>query len=546
MATFISNPVGEFDPRLITRAIVLEYLSNPVEFLDEGKLDKLFEEEKGILIDTPKGTDASLKFQIKTTPRNSILGIQYTNTGIVMPRIYYPFFSSHMCLPVKPGETVWILQPGVEKQATARPGSSPSKSGKAGKEKNSALPGDKLNSGFWMCRIAEPVYVEDANFTHGPRSKSVDYFSESSMNKSALGGNSRKPTDPLSAPPFNNGIYTPKDGPERDKILKGQVDFDFINKNALSNKHTTREPVPAFTQRPGDFVIQGSNNTLICLGEDRPPTEDPDNNLAYPAGDNEGTQAGPRKQGYTGTIDIVAGRSIDSEGLLKENVPTTINDRDEVEKEKRTWAKNPQLQKEVKASEGNPDFAMDLSRVYVSMKTDGDKNFGFENKDLLPNPGVALDPVDGKPYVVLKSNEIRILARQTKDGQEVKENGSIRIIKEGTRENGHSVDQAVITFQPDGTIMIDGPKIVIGSGNEQNNGQGDQVLIGGADASEAIVLGTTLRDFLFELLSQMETNAPNFIANGGGPGVLNPAILTTITSFKNQLDQILSKVGKTK
>ena len=85
---FISNPVDEFDPRLITRAIVLEYLSNPVEFLDEGKLDKLFEKEKGILIDAPTGTDASLKFQIKIAPRNSILGVQYTNTGIVMPRIY--------------------------------------------------------------------------------------------------------------------------------------------------------------------------------------------------------------------------------------------------------------------------------------------------------------------------------------------------------------------------------------------------------------------------------------------------------------------------
>lgn len=520
---FISNPPGEFDPRLITRAIVLEFLSNPVEFLDEGKLDKLFEEEKGILIDAPTGTASSLKFQIKIAPRNSILGVQYTNTGIVMPRIYYPFFSSHMCLPLKPGESVWILQPGVEKQATARPGSSPSKSRKAGEEKKSALPGDKINSGFWMSRIAEPVYVEDANFTHGPRSSSTDYFAESSMNKSALDGSSRKPTDPLAPPPFNNGVYTPKDGPERSKILKGKVDFDFINKNAVSNKHTTREPVPAFTQRPGDFVIQGSNNTLICLGEDRPPTGDADNNLVYPRSSDEGTQVGPRKQGYAGTIDIVAGRSIDSEGLLKENVPTTINDRDEVEKEKRTWAKNPKLQREVKVSEGDPDFAMDLSRVYVSMKTDGDKNFGFEEPATLPrvDQNNELTPVESSPYIVSKSKEIRIISR---------DDGSVRIIKEGERaEDGSAGDQAVISMLADGTVLIDAPKVVIGS-----------------NATEAMVLGNELKRLLERLLNAMLNNAASFVATGAGPGALNPNIIDAVTSNIAEIDKMLSKISKVK
>ena len=62
---FQSNPPGEFNPRLITRAVVLEFLSSPIEFLDEGKLGKLFEEKKGILIGAPEGIENSLKFQIK-------------------------------------------------------------------------------------------------------------------------------------------------------------------------------------------------------------------------------------------------------------------------------------------------------------------------------------------------------------------------------------------------------------------------------------------------------------------------------------------------
>jgi hypothetical protein len=522
-SSFQSNPPGEFNPRLITRAVVLEFLSNPIEFLDEGKLGKLFEEKKGILIGAPEGIENSLRFQIKIAPRNSILGVQYTSTGIVMPRIYYPFFSSHMCLPVKPGESVWILQPGVEKQATARPGSSPSKASKGPGQKKSALPGDKINSGFWMSRIAEPVYVEDANFTHGPRSSSGGYFAESSMNTSALDGSPRKPTDALTPAPFNNGIYTQKDGPEHPKILKGKVDFDFINKNALSNQHTTREPVPVFTQRPGDFVMQGSNNTLICLGEDRPPTEDPDNNLAYPAGNNEGTQSGPRKQGYAGTIDIVAGRSIDAEDFLKENVPTTVNDRDEVEKEKRTWAKSPQLQREVKVAEGDPDFAMDLSRVYVSMKTDGDKNFGFEDPASLPkvDQNNELTPVESSPYIVSKSKEIRIISR---------DDGSVRIIKEGVRaEDGSAGDQAVISMLSDGTVLIDAPKVVIGS-----------------NATEAMVLGNELKKLLSRVLNSMTTNMDKFVATGAGPGILNPAILDAIIKTHGELDKMLSKISKVK
>jgi len=134
------------------------------------------------------------------------------------------------------------------------------------------------------------------------------------------------------------------------------------------------------------------------------------------------------------------------------------------------------------------------------------------------------------------------LARKTKDGQEVKENGSIRIIKEGTRENGHSVDQAVITFQPDGTIMIDGPKIVIGSGNEKGNGQGDQVLLGGTSASEPIVLGNALKELIQELIEQIKIlTVPTGVGPSGPP--VNAA---AFESINQRLSTILSKVGKTK
>ena len=64
------------------------------------------------------------------------------------------------------------------------------------------------------------------------------------------------------------------------------------------------EPVPRFSKRSPDFVLQGSNNTLISLGTDRSSAE--------------GTSISDSdKNEFSGTIDIVAGRGVtDSAGSL--------------------------------------------------------------------------------------------------------------------------------------------------------------------------------------------------------------------------------------
>lgn len=59
----------------------------------------------------------------------------------------------------------------------------------------------------------------------------------------------------------------------------------------MSFKHL-EETVPQFIQRVGDFIVQGSNNSLICLGRDR--ETDVDSGL----GDNS----------EAGSISLVVGR----------------------------------------------------------------------------------------------------------------------------------------------------------------------------------------------------------------------------------------------
>ena len=540
MATNIKSTRPLFD-----RVVVREVIDNAQTFLDlkENNPDayaKIFQKNQNIQAaevvqseNTPfsagnSGVDPKIGLlsdlssesekALLMAPPNSIVGVvvtpgfEYDST----PKIFYPMFPPHLSFPVKPGETVWVVNPGRKDEF-----STPFGSKKTAQE--SAVSGELTNAGFWICRIPSPAYVDDLNFTHDDRSRSYYYR------------DSQEPNVNLSdfPPDFSNGPYSDGRSPT---LYDSSYDFSNIRAKSLSNNLTSRESVPRFTKRPGDLVIQGSNNTLISLGEDRPRSEQ-GSNTQYRGKEKSGPRVNPKE----GTIDIVAGRGFSPEGSVN-NQTSVKNTLDQDETEKRTWARDTAKKRIVKVTEGDPDLIHDLSRIYVSMKTDGDKNFGFDNASLLPDPGNALDPVDGKPYVVLKSNEIRILARQTRDGQEVKENGSIRIIKEGTRENGHSVDQAVITFQPDGTIMIDGPKIVIGSGNEKDNGQGDQVLIGGSSADQPIVLGNELKALIEDLITAIKAIT---VPTGTGPS--GPPINSAqFESVSLKLKNMLSKVGKTK
>jgi hypothetical protein len=92
-------------------------------------------------------------------------------------------------------------------------------------------------------------------------------------------------------------------------------------------------------------------------------------------------------------------------------------------------------------------------------------------------------------------------------------------------------------MEPDGTIMIDGPRIVIGTGNESPaHGGGQQVFIG-RDASESVVLGDTLGELLCKFIGSIVQNQAA-ISMGAGSNILNPAVVTAAT-------QVLTALGGT-
>jgi hypothetical protein len=220
--------------------------------------------------------------------------------------------------------------------------------------------------GFWLWRCPEPLDVEDVNFAHGDRRQ--DQNSKRTTAERAQGND----PDP---PGFSNGS-----GDVDGFTLQGERDYDDILDKAKATAAHVNEPVPRFSPRPGDRVLQGSNNARIVLGMDRT---------------GAATDA-PRA--FSGTIDMVVG--VGSEPT-DENAPKIVaNSRgdNEVDKtpSKRSDTDNPQ--------EGDPNYDTDKSRVYASMSTDADKLFKIDIDGVINVPG-------NNAAIVFKSDQLRNVAR---------------------------------------------------------------------------------------------------------------------------------------
>jgi hypothetical protein len=313
----------------------------------------------------------------------------------------------------------------------------------------------------------------------------------------------------------------------------------------------TMEAVPRFTKRPGDFVLQGSNNTLICLGQDRGwnSTNRPDGSEysnAYSQLSSDGTAAEPIAE-YCGSIDIVSGRGrfyetskADPDADQKDTQPRVIlNSRGKLEVDKNPAAyaedtkRGPVLMNRFdRAFEGDPDFLVDCSRIYVSMRTSGDLNFNIAHSVINPEfEGEGLVDIEDSPFVVMKSDEIRIIARKDEERDEV--NGSIRIIKEGDI-NG---DQASIYLLPDGIVQVSGSKIYIGQAG-QGSGPGAASSQPYVKYSDLLNLLTTAFEDMITFCTNVQTHStPGY----GAPSMqINNACTTMKVAMEKRIAQIPS------
>lgn len=150
-------------------------------------------------------------------PANSIVVIlnsQKSGGGGGKPVLCFPFFSSHLMLPVKPGETVWVMK-------------------------------FNTNIYYWFCRQPSFRQIEDVNFTFSQREENITQVRDAE----------------------DENVYTHfKGAAGKGSSLNMQ---SIMNASVALGEEFTGEPVPRQVKDCGGFLIQGSNNSHIYLGREK-------------------------------------------------------------------------------------------------------------------------------------------------------------------------------------------------------------------------------------------------------------------------------------
>ena len=425
----VRNASTSGNPPLFFRAVVVEVLYDP---------ESLTVDEKTVI--KAKVTNPEM---VDFAPPNTILARLITDGHDLTDStasVIFPFFSSHFQFPVQPGEQVSVIYDDYARQGTSL--------------------------GRWIARPHEGLQVEDANYTHADRRYDPALFATgtgTAAQARAINGTDGGSSTTTVPPGFPNGAGTQGTYTLQLSGNNTTNPYNQIVDNSQVTKFATFEAVPRWIKRPQEFVLQGMNNTLIMLGEDRV------NTAFRVSGSNATDQAG-----YAGTIDVVCGRGRggipydparepDTNDEKTRTSPLTItNTRSKVEVDKfpkrRTKVKNK--------TEGNPDFKRDAARVYVSMNTQGDKNFrtqhstntqeGFEYPEntVHPTQPPSQEGGIGLSYVVQKADHVRVIARRETD-PDIK--GTILLLREGVKD-----DDLAYLYLEQGKVQVEAKEIYFG------------------------------------------------------------------------------------
>lgn len=432
-------------PPSFQRAVVEEVVFNP-KALTQGDLDRI---RAAVANSTAVDTICSNSV-IATLISDGLSNA--TPTKVLLA----PFFQSHLMLPVQVGEQVTVLFEDIQKYG--------------------------LLGGKWVTRSSEALSVEDPNFTHSDRRFSSVY--RGTTRTSSSSGGRYSPEFPNGGGADNTNSL-PQDGSTNPFEVIYQRSIHTSGSSALAHSY---EVVPRWTKRPQEFVIQGMNNALIMVGQDR-------------TGYVTGSLSSPEQKDYAGTIDIVAGRG------RFQLLPSQDNASEIDRRHKRTSPlvsvntrgleetdKTPVLSgRQQRLTEGDPDFLHDAARIYVSMKTQGDANFrlqrtesgavnsamqetgiNYSTASLYPTQPQSSSLKVGTSYVVGKADNLRFVARRSDPREDTAGDGvlsgSILLLKEGKNRTPEdrtvqaaSTDHLAYLFiTPEGRVQVDGMQIFLG------------------------------------------------------------------------------------
>ena len=361
------------------RMIVMDVISDPNSVIDDKKIASFA--SMGV---------ANMNY-VNVLPRNTIIAKKVNDDS--PPMFIFPFFPSHLSFPCKPGEMVWVMF---------------------------EIPGSSFSDiAYWFCRVTEPHHVDDVNHSHPGRHFEISMFPGSKERfKNEESGKSDTGENVWHE--LRNGPVI-KRGDDRETvhtnvILRGEEEdvFEKLITESDASKLMVYESVPRYRKRPGDIVLEGSNNTLISLGTDRGSGLvsnyiDPENDKEKITRQKVPALPTEDLRESSGTIDIVAGRGQINETYGKSAETTSI-------KGIGPGTKGPVLKEELNKSpdslsarEGDPDIRNDRSRILVSQRTSVDTNLAIDSYND-SNFGVS-DDITGDPAIIIKTDKLRLVAR---------------------------------------------------------------------------------------------------------------------------------------
>jgi len=159
--------------------------------------------------------------------------------------VFYPMFSSHIMLPIKVGEEVWVMFENIS----------------------------NVTQGYWISRTPELVQTDNINKADPHIKSKLRFFTDSTI-------------DAAEGVSASDIIGPPVPEPSQDKTSERAE-----GENLGLESRFVEDLVPIYRKEStGDFVIQGSNNALISFTSDRREKDE------------------KKDENKSGTIDIVVGR----------------------------------------------------------------------------------------------------------------------------------------------------------------------------------------------------------------------------------------------
>ena len=499
----------------------------------------------------------SLEYFLSSLPINTVFSksINSTNNSY---HISLPFFSSHIKVPVKSGEFVWIYE----------------------QDKNSVYDIDS----YWLSRVHGLNFSEDVNYTYNDR----DIMFDNTIRKiQPVGSKARSKKirkefidENLNSIVFETNPFDDKDN----NLLSSEISFI----SSSLNKYPLR-CIPLTQGHSDDLVFQGSNNTQIKLTTDRYYNNNLSNNTT---GKGEVIiSAGSGQFVFNeNRSDITFGNIFDKKGDIQDILHVMTNtDSDSYPLKvsidgKEENFKNPEMfylnehSNVFKGNEGAFRALSDASRISVSEGFNSDKDF-LRTFNVTYNS----DTADEK-YLVshISSNLVDLSKSQSSKDEERKDHkhnnffsnnnsyinktsektstislsssninlfsrtsdGGIKLIKEYYSNTFSRNMSALIRIDNKGDAFIDANRIFIGNykyfedkklldeSESEEKSNISLIHLGESEYSEPLVLGNHLKEYILEIVDinrqDMHDTKNLFIKTKSTMEELNNNYLTTL------------------